>query len=92
MMEPEDMIVLVVVDDDESGKSLEKDNLVTNSCMEVENIIETAQKHGQFIDVKTEPEDYEEYDYLDSEFKPEVFSYPINKNIVFYSVAKVKYS
>ncbi|XP_026734809.1 zinc finger protein 260-like isoform X2 [Trichoplusia ni] len=73
MMEPEDMIVLVVVDDDESGKSLEKDNLVTNSCMEVENIIETAQKHGQFIDVKTEPEDYEEYDYLDSEFKPEIY-------------------
>lgn len=72
MMESEDMIVLVVVDDDESGKPLEKDNFGNSTCMKVEDIIETAQKHGQYIDMKTEPEDYEECDYLDSEFKPEV--------------------
>ncbi|CAD0201498.1 unnamed protein product [Chrysodeixis includens] len=72
-MESEDMIVLVVVDDEESGKSLEKDCSQNNTCMRVEDIMETAKKHGQYIDVKTEPEEYEECDYLETDFKPEIY-------------------
>ncbi|KAJ8721883.1 hypothetical protein PYW08_004285 [Mythimna loreyi] len=65
----DDMIVLVVVDDDEKAKSSEKDFSISTpsaTCIEVDNIIETAQKHGEYITVKIEPQDDDfQYEYLE---------------------------
>lgn len=62
----DDMIVLVVVDDDEKANPSEKDFSSSEPCMEVDNIIEAAQKHGEYIQIKIEPEDAEyQCDYIE---------------------------
>ncbi|CAH1638057.1 unnamed protein product [Spodoptera littoralis] len=65
----DDMIVLVVVDD-EKTKDLEKEASESNSESknEVDNILEIAQKHGEYVEVKLEPEDDNcDYEYLEDE-------------------------
>lgn len=75
----DDMIVLVVVDDDEKAKSSEQDTLACeppDACIEVDNIIETAQKHGEYIPIKLEPEDdVYQCDYLEDGITSEVHAY-----------------
>nr|XP_049694198.1 zinc finger protein 33A [Helicoverpa armigera] len=76
----DDMIVLVVVDDDDEKAKSSENNSVSEpsiSSVEVDNIIETAQKHGQYIEVKQEPIDEYQYDYLEEDFKTEVKEEPI---------------
>lgn len=66
----DDMIVLVVVDDEEKTNipSLEikrEPECSPEDAMEVTDIIETAEKHGEYI-VKIEPEELE-CDFLEDE-------------------------
>lgn len=62
----DDMIVLVVVDDDdESTKPSEMEFLSSEALNEVDDILEKAQKHGQFIEIKPEPMDDYPCDYLE---------------------------
>uniref|UniRef100_A0A2A4J4K7 C2H2-type domain-containing protein n=1 Tax=Heliothis virescens TaxID=7102 RepID=A0A2A4J4K7_HELVI len=78
----DDMIVLVVVDDDDEKAKGSENNSVSEPSVtsdEVKNIIEAAQKHGEYIQVRQEPADDEyQYDYLEEDFKFEVKEEPIN--------------
>lgn len=70
----DDMIVLVVVDDDDKSKGLEKNEEPSSeSNNDVDNILEIAQKHGEYVEVKLESEDDEcDYEYLEDEKVTEV--------------------
>lgn len=73
-MEADDMIVLVIVDDDEKSNTSEKEP--SEACTEVDNIIETAEKHGEYITIKSELEDPEhQHDYLEDGNTSEVGHY-----------------
>lgn len=72
MEDDDDMIVVIVGDDDESVADLNSIQIkheVKQEVMDLEDILETVQKHGQFIDygrtIKTESLD--ENEYLDDE-------------------------
>ncbi|KAF9418255.1 hypothetical protein HW555_004874 [Spodoptera exigua] len=69
----DDMIVLVVVDDDEKSRGSEKEvkepdsEPASESNDQVDNILEIAQKHGEYVSVKLDSEDECDYEYLEDE-------------------------
>ncbi|XP_075978198.1 uncharacterized protein LOC142977944 [Anticarsia gemmatalis] len=72
MAAEDDMIVLVVVDDDEKTKDSHieiktEPGTSSDDFGAVNDIFETAEKHGKFIAVKLEPPDEEDCDYVDDE-------------------------